>query len=611
MILPDNIKNKLKQLPTEPGVYHFYNKQQKIIYIGKAKNLKNRVKSYFQNKNSLSPKNATMLKHIKNIDWIIVRNEVEALMTEANLIKMHHPKYNIDLRDDKSYPFIRITNEPYPQVFLTRNIIKDGSKYFGPFTDVRHLRRTLKALQKAFPIRSCSYFIDSTVIKENKISICLDYHIKKCEGPCEGLVSREKYSDMVSRIEDFMKGKTKPTENHIKKLMLVASDEQNFEEATIYRDQLESIFEFKKKQSLVATDFVERDVIVLSKDDDFGIAVILRIRNGRIFSRDKLSLKKLDIDDRINIRTIITRFYLDSDFIPRELSLQVKPQHEKDLIDWLRQKRKGAVRFIYPQIGEKAKEIRITLQNAKLLLGEWKINKVKRKDQAPKILNQLKDDLNLAVPPRRIEAFDISHLGGTNTVASMVCFVDAVPKKKEYRKFNIKSVENIDDFASIKEVVYRRYKKLKKENIKLPDLILIDGGKGQLNMALSALKELGVDYIPIVGLAKRLEEVFVPGNSDPQSIHKQSSGLVLMRRIRDEAHRFAISFQRSKRKKTVLSSVFSNIPGLGVKRIKLLMMVFNGPKDLAVRDEKIINEKTGIPIKICSEIIKVSKESIK
>ena len=611
MILPDNIKNKLNQLPKEPGVYHFYNKQQKIIYIGKAKNLKNRVKSYFQNKNSLSSKNATMLRHIKNIDWIIVRNEVEALMTEANLIKMHHPKYNIDLRDDKSYPFIRITNEPYPQVFLTRNIIKDGSKYFGPFTDVRHLRRTLKALQKAFPIRSCNYFIDSTVIKEKKISICLDYHIKKCEGPCEGLVSREKYSDMVSRIEDFMKGKTKPTENHIKKLMIAASDEQNFEEATIYRDQLESIFEFKKKQSLVATDFVERDVIVLSKDDDFGIAVILRIRNGRIFSRDKLSFKKLDIDDSINIRTIITRFYLDSDFIPRELSLQVKPQHEKDLIDWLRQKRKGAVRFIYPQIGEKAKEIRITLQNAKLLLGEWKINKVKRKDQAPKILDQLKDDLNLTVPPRRIEAFDISHLGGTNTVASMVCFVDAVPKKKEYRKFNIKSVENIDDFASIKEVVYRRYKKLKKENIKLPDLILIDGGKGQLNMALSALKELGVDYIPIVGLAKRLEEVFVPGNSDPQSIHKQSSGLILMRRIRDEAHRFAISFQRSKRKKTILSSVFSKIPGLGVKRIKLLMMVFNGPKDLAVRDEKIINEKTGIPIKICSEIIKVSKESIK
>ncbi len=610
-MIAENIKNKLNQLPKDPGVYHFYNEQKQIIYIGKAKNLKNRVKSYFQNKNSLSPKNATMLKHITNIDWIIVRNEVEALMTEANLIKMHHPKYNIDLRDDKSYPFIRITNEPYPQVFLTRNIIKDGSKYFGPFTDVRHLRRTLKALRKAFPIRSCNYFIDSTVIKEKKISICLDYHIKKCEGPCEGLVSREKYSDMVTRIEDFMKGKTKLTEDHIKKLMIAASDNQNYEDATIYRDQLESIFEFKKKQSLVATDFIERDVVVLSKDDDFGIAVILRIRNGRIFSRDKLSFTKLDLDDGNNIRTIITRFYLDSDFIPRELSLQIKPNNEKDLLDWLRQKRKGAVRFIYPQKGEKAKEIRITLQNAKLLLGEWKLNKEKRKDQVPKILDQLKDDLNLTVPPRRIEAFDISHLGGTNTVASMVCFVDALPKKKEYRKYNIKSVENIDDFASIKEVVHRRYKRLKKEKIKLPDLILIDGGKGQLSMALSALEDLGFGYIPIIGLAKRLEEVFIPGNSDPQSIHKQSPGLILLRRIRDEAHRFAISFQRSKRKKTILNSVFSNIPGLGIKRIKILMTAFNGPKDLALRNEKMINEKTGIPIKICSEIIKVSKKSIK
>ena len=610
-MIAENIKNKLNQLPKDPGVYHFYNEQKQIIYIGKAKNLKNRVKSYFQNKNSLSPKNATMLKHITNIDWIIVRNEVEALMTEANLIKMHHPKYNIDLRDDKSYPFIRITNEPYPQVFLTRNIIKDGSKYFGPFTDVRHLRRTLKALRKAFPIRSCNYFIDSTVIKEKKISICLDYHIKKCEGPCEGLVSREKYSDMVTRIEDFMKGKTKLTEDHIKKLMIAASDNQNYEDATIYRDQLESIFEFKKKQSLVATDFIERDVVVLSKDDDFGIAVILRIRNGRIFSRDKLSFTKLDLDDGNNIRTIITRFYLDSDFIPRELSLQIKPNNEKDLLDWLRQKRKGAVRFIYPQKGEKAKEIRITLQNAKLLLGEWKLNKEKRKDQVPKILDQLKDDLNLTVPPRRIEAFDISHLGGTNTVASMVCFVDALPKKKEYRKYNIKSVENIDDFASIKEVVHRRYKRLKKEKIKLPDLILIDGGKGQLSMALSALEDLGFGYIPIIGLAKRLEEVFIPGNSEPQSIHKQSPGLILLRRIRDEAHRFAISFQRSKRKKTILNSVFSNIPGLGIKRIKILMTAFNGPKDLALRNEKMINEKTGIPIKICSEIIKVSKESIK
>ena len=606
MNIQESIKGKLLQLPKNPGVYTFYNSDNEIIYIGKAKNLKNRVRSYFQNKSSLSPKNATMLRHIVNIEWIIVRSEVEALMTEANLIKRHKPKYNIDLRDDKSYPFIRITNEPYPQVLLTREVVRDGSKYFGPFTDVRHLRKTLKALNRAFPIRSCSYFIDDKVIEEKKISVCLDYHIKKCEGPCEGLVSESNYASMIGRVEDFMKGKTKPTENHILKLMKKASNDENYEDATIYRDQLESIYEFKNKQRLVATDFVERDVIALEKEDDFGIAVILRIRNGRIFSRDKLSISKLDVNEHVVLKNIITRFYLDSDFIPRELSLQKSPEDEENLIEWLKGKRKGAVRFIYPQKGEKAKELRITLQNAKLLLGEWKINKEKRKDQVPKILHQLKEDLNLSVAPRRIEAFDVSHLGGTNTVASMVCFIDAKPKKSEYRKYNIKSINKIDDFASMNEVVYRRYKRLKEENKKLPDLILIDGGKGQLNTSVEVINSLNLNFIPIIGLAKRLEEVFIPGFSDPQSIHKQSSGLILLRRIRDEAHRFAINFQRGKRKKTTINSIFSSINGLGEKRIKLLMQTFNGPKELRKLNPLEIHQKTNIPISICSEIINMS-----
>ena len=609
MDIQESIKAKLLQLPRNPGVYTFYNNDNQIIYIGKAKNLKNRVRSYFQNKASLSPKNTTMLRHVVNIEWIIVRSEVEALMTEANLIKRHKPKYNIDLRDDKSYPFIRITNEPYPQVFLTREVVKDGSKYFGPFTDVRHLRKTLKALNRVFPIRSCTYFIDHKVIEEKKISVCLDYHIKKCEGPCEGLVSKSNYSQMISRIEDFMKGKTKPTEGHILKLMKKASDHQNYEDATIYRDQLESITEFKNKQRLVATDFIERDVIALSKEDDFGIAVILRIRNGRIFSRDKLSISKLDANEGTNLKNIITRFYFDSDFIPRELSLQNNPENEKGLLELLKKKRKGPVRFIYPKKGEKAKEVRITLQNAKLLLGEWKINKEKRKDLVPKILQQLQEDLNLSVAPRRIEAFDVSHLGGTNTVASMVCFVDAKPKKNEYRKYNIKNVNKIDDFASMNEVVSRRYKRLKKENKKLPDLILIDGGKGQLNTSVEVLKSLNLNFIPIIGLAKRLEEVFLPGYSDPQSINKQSSGLILLRRIRDEAHRFAITFQRGKRNKTIINSIFSSIKGLGKKRIKLLMQTYDGPKELRKLNKLDIHQKTGIPISLCSEIINLSKKT--
>lgn len=599
----DLIQDKLKQLPTKPGVYQFFNMDEKIIYIGKAKNLRNRVRSYFQSKKYQQAKTISLVRNITDLEWIVVRNEVEALMTEANLIKTHRPKYNIDLKDDKTYPFIRITKEPYPQVLLTRKIVKDGSKYYGPFTDVGRLRMTLKALYKVFPIRSCSFYLDEKVVAEKKVKLCLDYHIKKCEGPCEGLVSQENYGEMVNRVEGFMKGKTKETETYISQLMKEASKNQQYEEAAIYRDQLSAIKSFKEKQSQVATDFEERDVIALAREDSLGVAVIIRIRNGRIFSREKVSLQGLTDQDGETLQTVITRFYLDSDFIPKEIALQMNPEDEKELNQWLREKRNGAVHFLFPQKGEKAKELRITMQNAKLLLGEWIIKREKRKEQIPKMLSQLQEDLNLDVPPKRIEAFDISHLGGTNTVASMVCFIDTKPRKTEYRKFNVKTVSGIDDFAAMREVVFRRYKRVKEEEKPFPDLILIDGGKGQLSMAVSALRELGLDYIPVVGLAKKLEEVFVPGNPEAQSIHKQSPGLILLRRIRDEAHRFAITFQRQKRNKNMVMSVFSKIPGIGKKRLEKLLQTFDGPQAIAKLTPEVIQGETGIPIKVGEEVI--------
>ncbi len=597
------IQDKLKQLPTKPGVYQFFNTDEKIIYIGKAKNLRNRVRSYFQSKKYQQAKTISLVRNITDLEWIVVRNEVEALMTEANLIKTHRPKYNIDLKDDKTYPFIRITKEPYPQVLLTRKIVKDGSKYYGPFTDVGRLRMTLKALYKVFPIRSCSFYLDEKVIAEKKVKLCLDYHIKKCEGPCEGLVSQENYGEMVNRVEGFMKGKTKETETYISQLMKEASKNQQYEEAAIYRDQLSAIKSFKEKQSQVATDFEERDVIALAREDSLGVAVIIRIRNGRIFSREKVSLQGLTDQDGETLQTVITRFYLDSDFIPKEIALQMNPEDEKELNQWLREKRNGAVHFLFPQKGEKAKELRITMQNAKLLLGEWIIKREKRKEQIPKMLSQLQEDLNLDVPPKRIEAFDISHLSGTNTVASMVCFIDTKPRKTEYRKFNVKTVSGIDDFAAMREVVFRRYKRVKEEEKPFPDLILIDGGKGQLSMAVSALRELGLDYIPVVGLAKKLEEVFVPGNPEAQSIHKLSPGLILLRRIRDEAHRFAITFQRQKRNKDMVMSVFSKIPGMGKKRLEKLLQTFDGPEAIAKLTPEVIQGETGIPIKVGEEVI--------
>ena len=605
--MKEHLKIKVKSAPSDPGVYQFFNSEKKIIYIGKAKNIRNRVRTYFQSSKNQSSKTITMVKRIEEIEWIIVRNEVEALMTEANLIKRYQPRYNIDLRDDKSYPFIRITKEPYPQVFITRTIVQDGSKYFGPFTDSKQLRIMLKAINKLFPIRSCSYHIDDDVIRSKKISVCLDYHIKKCEGPCEGIVTEKKYAEMIQRVEEFLKGNTRGIVSYIKLRMIDSSKNQKYEEAAIYRDQLNAIDLFKKKQSHVATDFTKRDVVTVARDGGIGIAVVLRIRNGKIFSRDSLHLKQLTTSKEDILKTVITRFYMDSDFLPEEISLQYPPSDESGLRLFLKEKNKRRVGLIYPKIGEKAKELRVTMQNANLLLGEWKLDMQRRRDIVPKVLEQLKQDLNMDIPPKRIEGFDVSHLGGTNTVASMVCFIDGKPKKSEYRKFNIKSIKGIDDFASIREVVIRRYKRVKDEKKPVPDLILIDGGKGQLSMALSALRELGMDYISIIGLAKKLEEVYIPGNSEPQNIKKTSSSLILLRRIRDEAHRFAITFQKMKRRKDLTRSIYEDIKGLGKKRLKVLLQNFNGPKEISKLTPELIKGKTGIPIEIVKEIIKISK----
>ena len=600
---------KIKQVPTKPGVYFFKDNSGDIIYIGKAKHLRNRVRSYFQKSKYQTPKNISMVKRINDIEWLVVGNEVEALLTEANLIKQHQPHYNVNLKDDKSFPYIRITKEPYPRVFITREIVRDGSKYFGPYTDVYHLRQSLKAVHKIFPVRSCDYFIDDDSISAKKVSVCLDYHIKKCQGPCEGKVSEKDYNAMIKQVVCFVQGRTKDTESYINDQMLKASNQMRYEDAGMYRNQIDAINNFNSRQRKVASDFEDRDVVALAKEEDFGIAVIVRIRNGRITSREKLSLRNLDDDSKL-METILTRFYLETDFIPKEISVATKPNNLEQLIDWLKNKRNGSINLKVPERGEKAKELRLAYQNAKLLLGEWLINRKKRRELIPKMVNQLQEDLQLKVPPRRIEAFDISHLGGTNTVAAMVCFIDGKSKKTEYRKFKLKTVKGIDDFASMREIVYRRYKRVKKEGTGLPDLILIDGGKGQLSMAVSALRELGLDYLPIIGLAKKLEEVFVPGNSDPQSIHKQSSGLILLRRIRDEAHRFAINFQRQKRKDSISKSVFHDIPGMGDKRVNLLLKTYKNMRIIAALKPNEIHESLGISTKISKKIISTAKNKI-
>ena len=605
-----NLKEKLNHIPTKPGVYQFKNKDGNIIYIGKAKNLRNRVRSYFQKNKYQTPKNQSMIKRIEDVEWIIVRSSVEALLTEANMVKEIQPKYNIDLKDDKSFPFIRITNEPYPQVLLTRKIEKDGSKYFGPYTDVKSLRYSLKALHKIFPVRSCSFYMDDESVAAKKVKLCLDYHINKCEGPCEGLVSRDHYNAMIGRVIKFLQGQTKETEEYVRKQMDIAAADLRYEDAAMYRDQYNAVRRFKERQRKVTADFEDRDIFALARKDDIGVMTIIRIRNGRIFGREKVSLQNVDENEGVVYSSVISRFYMDSDFLPKEITVSVLPEGQDELEEWLSEKKGSRVVIRQPQRGEKAKEVRMSYQNAKLLLGEWLINRKKRRELVPKMVNQLQEDLQLKAPPRRIEAFDVSHLGGTNTVASMVCFVDGKARKSEYRKFKIKTVVGIDDFAAMREVVFRRYLRVKKEKGSLPDLILIDGGKGQLSMAVSALRELGLDYIPIVGLAKRLEEVFVPGISDPQSIHKQSPGLILLRRIRDEAHRFAITFQRSKRKDSLIS-IFNDIEGMGPKRVEKLLKSFDSTELIAKSNQINISKKTGIPEKIAKEIIQKALSILK
>jgi len=603
----DSLKNRISNVPKKPGVYQFINDKGEIIYIGKAKDLRVRVRSYFQKNKYQTPKNQSMIKRISDLDWIVVSSEVEALLTEANLIKENRPHYNINLKDDKSFPYIRITKESYPRIFITREIIKDGSRYFGPYTDVYVLRRSLKAVHKIFPIRSCDFILDKKTIQSLKVDLCLDYHIKKCDGPCQGLVSKKEYNKMIKRVVSFLQGRTTETELYINDQMSKAANETRYEDAAMYRDQLNAIKKFKDRQRKVAADFDDRDVIALSRKENMCVSVIVRIRNGRIHSREKISMNISDETDSDIIALVITQFYLNSDFIPKVLNVSDIPTNKAQLKYWLKEKRNGSIEIKVPIRGDKAREIRLAQQNAKLLLGEWIINRKKRRELIPKMIQQLQDDLQLNIPPRRIEAFDISHLGGEDTVASMVCFIDGNAKKSEYRKYKIKGVNGIDDFAAIREVVLRRYKRLKDKKLSYPDLILIDGGKGQLNMAVSALRDLGLDYLLVIGLAKRLEEVFIPGNSDAQSIPKNSPGLILLRKIRDEAHRFAITYQKQRRNKKVRESIFDSVDGMGPKRIQALLSSFEGIENIANADTSIIAKKANIPLKIAEDIILVAK----
>jgi len=577
------LEDKLNNLPSKPGVYQFKNDKDKVIYVGKARNLKNRVKSYFHT-NLSNAKTEALVKKIVDMELVVTDSEIEALVLENNLIKELKPRYNIDLKDDKSFPFIKITNEPFPQVYSTRRVIKDGSKYFGPYTSVKSMKAALRMINQIFKIRSCKYDINDESIAKKKFKVCLDYHIKKCDGPCEGLVSAKDYNDMVQEVIKVIRGKTDDLIKELEAKMETAAGNTEFEKAAEIRDKIEQLRNISSKQKIVSNDFEDRDVISIAYEGKDSACSIFNIRNGKLVGKKQLRLNLKGMEELPEIYESTVKFYYDEiTEIPKELLFEVEPANADLLKEWLDLRAEKKVKFIIPQRGELRSLVKMCKENAILQLKEIQIQKMKREGNVPYSLSALRRDLRLNILPKKIECFDISNLQGTDSVASMVVFVDGKPKKSLYRKFIIKEVEGPDDFASMQEVIRRRYTRAI-ENKEFPDLIMVDGGKGQLSSAVEILNDLGLTHIPIIGLAKRLEEVFFPHNSDPESIPKTSSGLKLLQQVRDEAHRFAITFHRTRRSKRTFTSELNEIEGIGPSTAQKLIKAIgsvNAIKDAA------------------------------
>ena len=587
------LEAKLKDLPDSPGIYQFKNEKGKIIYVGKALNLKHRVRSYFHGSMD-SPKTLALVSKIEDFELIVTDNEIEALVLENNLIKEFKPRYNVSLKDDKSFPYIKVTNEFFPRIFPTRRIIKDGSKYFGPYTEVRNMKSSLRMINQIFKIRSCKLNITNDAIEKKKFKVCLDFHIGKCDGPCEGLISSKDYSEMVSEVVKLLRGKTDDLIQELNIKMQNLVENLEFERAAGIRDKLEQLKVISAKQKVVSEDFEDRDVITTVYEGKDSACSIFNIRNGKLVGKKQLHLS-VEMNEEIEeINTSAIKFYYNELVeVPNEILLETVPNDEEALTKWLHQKAGHKVRFIIPQRGNLKSLVNMCKQNALYQLKEIQVQKMKHEGQIPYSVSALQRDLRLKEIPNIIECFDISNLQGTDTVASMVVFEEGKPKKSLYRKFIINSVNGPDDFQSIREVIYRRYSKLKEENVSLPDLIMVDGGKGQLSSAMEILDELGYSKYNIIGLAKRLEEVFFPGNSDPESIPKTSSGLKLLQQIRDEAHRFAITFHRNRRSKRTIKTELTDIKGIGPSTAKILLKELGSFAAIRTADKDTLKKLIG------------------
>ena len=579
------LHSKVSALPEEPGVYQYFDESGKIIYIGKAKNLKKRVQSYFF-KEQESVKTRILVRKIEDIRYIVVETETDALLLENNLIKKHKPRYNVLLKDDKSYPWICVKKEPFPRVFQIRNIVKDGSAYYGPYTSVRMVRTLLELIKQLFKLRSCKLSLTDENIAAQKFKVCLEYHIGNCLAPCIGKQSKSDYEITTQHIHKILKGNITSVINHLKEIMNGYAEQLQFEEAMQVKNKLDLLEQYKSKSTIVSSDINNVDVFSIVNDEKFAYVNFLKVMNGRIIQVYTLELVKRMAESKedllpLAIVEIRQRFFSTAKeiIVPFELDYSLKDS-----------------KFVVPQIGDKKSLLELSLRNVRAYQQDkqmqyLRLDPNRRKNQ---LLERAQKDLQMSVLPEHIECFDNSNTQGTNPVAACVVFKDGKPSKKDYRHFNIKTVVGPDDFASMEEIIQRRYKRMIEEQQPLPQLIIIDGGKGQLGAALNSLETLGLNgKIAIIGIAKRLEEIFFPGDSVPLYLDKNSPTLKLIQRLRDEAHRFGITHHRKKRSKAMLVSELDQIKGVGENTKKKLLTELKSVSEIKKQSLELLTTLVG------------------
>ncbi len=613
MNLPRQVQAKLKNLPDQPGVYLHKDASGAVLYVGKAKSLRSRVRSYFTAEDTKSAKHQSMVSQIADIDYILVNNAVEALVLECNLIKRYRPKYNVMLRDDKNYPYIKISlDEDFPRVYRTRNYRKDGARYFGPFTSSKSLDDTLRLLKKIFPYRSCNRPMQAEPLDPSKplnarTRPCLDFYIHRCIGPCIRACTKEEYAAVIDDVQRFLEGKHDEISKNMEKRMLEAADGLKFEEAALLRDRVKAIQRVLEKQRIVSTGMEDQDIIALARDKGDACVMLFSVRGGKVLGQQDYVLSGTQDESESEIlEKFLEQYYDTATNLPAEVLIQYPIEEPDIMADWLRQKRGKKVTVVVPQRGEKVRLIELAEKNARETLQTLKVKWLTDDQKVMAGLSELADYLELDRVPQRIECYDISNTGGTDSVGSMIVFVGGRPKNSDYRRFKIKTVTGADDYASLQEVLRRRFKRASSDEgttwATLPDLIVIDGGKGQLSAAVEALAEVGVDAVPVAGLAKEREELFLPGDPTPILLPATSQGLYLVQRIRDEAHRFAITYHRTVRAKNSISSQLDDVPGIGPRRKKDLLKYFGSVKQLRQATVEEIAQVPGFSAKLADVV---------